>query len=382
MRAERSPDGDATAQPDRAWPDAFVRTDEDRLAVLVLSALRGTTPRRLMAVANERGSAASTLAAIRQGRAGTPNDRSLARSIDPEELSASVVACGARIVPWGSREYPVQLTNIHDPPPALYVRGRPPPDPIAAVAVVGARRCTALGREIAWEIGRGLALAGVVVVSGAARGIDAAAHEGALDAGGSTVAVMGCGIDAVYPAASRELVARIRSTGTVVSEYPPGTPPLQRNFPARNRIVAGLCSATVVVEGAKGSGSMISAEHAMEFGRDVYAVPGAVTNPLAAVPLQLIRDGATMIRGAEDLLHDLGFEAAAGDVAGRVDLSEAERRVLAQLTGPTLPERVASAVGVPIPEAVGVLMRLELRGFVRSLGGRYESTLRAGSPSR
>ncbi|MEX2203795.1 MAG: DNA-processing protein DprA [Actinomycetota bacterium] len=382
MPAERLPlADDDEMQPRPTWPDAFVTTTEDLRAALVLSGLRGITPRRLIAVAAERGSAAATLAAIRQGRAGSENDRAFARTMDGEEISAVVAACGARIVPWGSAEYPAQLVNIHDPPGVLYVIGRPAPDPTRAVAVVGARRCTQLGRELGASIGRALALAGVVVVSGAARGIDAAAHEGALDGGGTTLAVLGCGIDAVYPAGSRTLVRRIGASGTVLSEYPPGTPPVQRNFPARNRIVAGLCSATVVVEGAKGSGSMISAEHAMEFGRDVYAVPGAVTNPLAEVPLRLIRDGATMIRGAGDLLDDLGLELDAEKVVERLEISEDERRALAELTGPTLPDRVATALGVTIPQAVSLLMRLELRGFVRSVGGRYESTLKAGAAS-
>jgi DNA processing protein len=192
---------------------------------------------------------------------------------------------------------------------------------------------------------------------------------------------MGCGIGAVYPAGSRELVERITASGTVVSEYPPGTPPTQRSFPARNRIVAGLCRATVVVEGAGGSGSMISAEHALEFGRDVYAVPGAVTNPLADVPLQLIREGATMIRGTFDLLHDLGLELVAEEVAQRAGVSDAERRVLAELAGPTLPDRIAAAIGASVPEVVAVLMRLELRGFVRNVGGRYETTLSGSAAS-
>lgn len=382
MPAERLPrDDGAEIQARPTWPDAFVTTNEDLRAVLVLSGLRGITPRKLIDVADECGSAAATLAAIRQGSTGSENDREFARAMNGQEISAAVAACGARIVPWGSREYPAQLVNIHDPPAVLYVIGRPAPDPTRAVAVVGARRCTELGRELAAAIGRALALAGVVVVSGAARGIDAAAHQGALGASGTTLAVMGCGIDAVYPAGSRDLVRRIGETGTVLSEYPPGTPPVQRNFPARNRIVAGLCGATVVIEGAKGSGSMISAEHAMEFGRDVYAVPGAVTNPLAEVPLQLIRDGATMIRGAEDLLQDLGLELVSEEVVERLEISEDERRVLAQLTGPTLPDRVAAALGISIPHAVSLLMRLELRGLVRGVGGRYESTLMAGAAS-
>lgn len=347
-------------------------------AAIVLSGLRGITPRKLLALAAEHGTASAVLAEIREGRAGSQLDRSLAVEIDPASLRESAAACGARIVPWDAPEYPTQLRHVHDPPALLYAIGRPPPDPTSAVAVVGARRSTALGRELAHEIGRVLALAGVTIVSGAARGIDAAAHEGALVAGGHTLAVMGCGVDVVYPPGGRGLIERIRGSGTVLSEHAPGTPPLPWNFPARNRIVAGLCRATVVVEGAAGSGSMITAEHAMEFGRDVFAVPGAVTSPLAASPLRLIRDGATMIRGPEDLLEDLALEPGADEIADRVGMSGEERRVLEELTGPTLPDRIASTLGATVPEVVAVLMRLELRGLVRSIGGRYESTL-AGS---
>jgi DNA processing protein len=357
-----------------AWPAGFLRTERDRRAALVLSSLRGITPRKLLEVARARRSASATLAAIERGDAGTDNDRAVAAALDPRGIERAVEAAGARIVSWASAGYPPQLASIHDPPFVLYVRGEPLPEGTRAIAVVGARGCSALGREIALAIGRALALAGAVVVSGAARGVDAAAHEGALRAGGTTVAVLGCGIDGAYPAASRTLLQEIRAHGTVVSEYPPGTAPHPRHFPARNRIVAGLCAATVVVEGAEGSGSMITAEHALEFGRDVYAVPGAVTNVLATVPLQLIRDGATMIRGPDDLLEDLGLTAVASAVVERADLSDRERRVLAELVGPTVPDRVAAAVGASVPEVVAVLMRLELRGFVRSVGGRYEPT--------
>jgi DNA processing protein len=363
------------------WPDAFALGPQDRRAVLVLSCLRGITPRKLLSLAVELGTASAVLSAIREGRAGSGNDRAVARDVDAADVAASAAACGARLVPWGSAEYPEQLRHIHDPPAALYVVGATPPDATSSVAVVGARRCSDLGREIAFEIGRGLGLAGVTVVSGAARGIDASSHEGALDAGGSTLAVMGCGVDVAYPRTSRPLIDRIRGSGTVLSELPPGTPPFQRNFPARNRIVAGLCAATVVVEGAEGSGSMITAEHAMEFGRDVYAVAGPVTSPLSSVPLRLIRDGATMIRGARDLLEDLGREIDLRTTAKRADLPEEERRVLALLAGPTLPERIAGGFGASLPEVVGVLMRLELRGLVRNVGGRYESTLRGSAAS-
>jgi len=369
---------DAAATDERArWPDAFAERPQDMRALLVLSALRGIPPGRLREIAARTGSAAATLAEIREGRAGSRNDRRYARSLDPEALAGAARAAGARLVVWGSPGYPPQLEHLPDPPPLLYVVGEDLPDPTWAVAVVGARACSELGREIARAIGRGLALAGVTVVSGAARGIDAAAHEGALDVGGGTLAVLGCGIDVPYP--SRRLLDRIRTHGTLVSEFAPGTPPEAQRFPARNRIVAGLAAATVIVEGAERSGSMITAEHAMEFGRDVFAVPGAVNNPLAAVPLQLIRDGARMVRGVEDLLHDLGLEVTVEAAARRADLTDPEREALRHLAGPTLPERVAGALGTSVPEAVALLMGLELRGFVRSVGGRYESTLRGAA---
>ena len=367
----------APMSPWPCWPDGYGASAEDRWALLVLSALRGITPRGLIALALACGSASASLAAIREGRAGSDNDQAYARSIDPEAIAAAADRCGARFVTWASAEYPWQLRAIHDPPAALYVIGRPPPESRDAVAIVGARGCSELGRELAFELARDVGLAGLTIVSGAARGIDAAGHEGALSAGGRTLAVLGCGLGFDYPRGGRDLMRRVREHGTIVSEYAPGTPPSQRSFPARNRIVAGLCTATVVVEGAMGSGSTITAEHAMEFGRDVFAVPGPVTSPLSQVPLQLIRDGATMIRGSEDLLHDLGRDPVLDEVAARVELAEGERRVLELLTGPTLPDRLASTLGVPVPEVVSILMRLELRGFVRSVGGRYEPTYRA-----
>lgn len=357
------------------WPDAFARSREDLEAAMVLSALLGSTPRTLLELAWELGTASAVLAEIREGRAGSRADTEFARILDPGTIAGAAAACGARLAPWGSSDYPEQLRHVPDPPAILYVIGRPPPERTGAVAVVGARSCTDLGGELAREIGRALGSAGVTVVSGAARGIDAAAHEGALDGGGTTLAVLGCGIDVVYPKRGRALLDRIRERGTLVSEHAPGTPPVPRNFPARNRIVAGLCAATVVVEGAGGSGSMITADHAMEFGRDVYAVPGPVTSPLSEVPLQLIRDGATMIRGPEDLLEDLGLEPGQTPLPGLGGLAPDERRALERLTAPTLPDRLAAELGAAVPETVSLLMRLELRGLVRAVGGRYEPTL-------
>ena len=238
---------DRAGGPWPTWPPGYGSDDEDRRALFVLSALRGISPRSLIALAVERGSAASTLAWIREGRGGSENDQAFARALDPDAIAGAAKACGARLVTWASIDYPSQLRQIPDPPGAIYVIGRTPPDVTSAVATVGARRCTASGREAAHAIGRGLALAGLTVVIGAARGIDAASHDGALSVKGPTLAVLGSGLDVAYPSASRALIGRIGGAGTLVSEYAPGTPPSQHQFPARNRIVAGLSRATVVV---------------------------------------------------------------------------------------------------------------------------------------
>jgi DNA processing protein len=279
-------------------------------------------------------------------------------------------------VPFGS-EYPPQLENLEDPPAALFVKGRPLPPRERAVAIVGARNCSELGRELATAIGHDLATSGMCVVSGAARGVDAAGHQGALDAGGHTVAVLGCGIDQAYP--SRRMIDRIADSGTLVSEYPPGVPPEPYHFPARNRIVAAMCTGLVVVEGAQGSGSLISAEHALDLGRDVFAVPGTITNPLAHVPNVLIREGATLIRGVDDLMRDLKLGAGRSGAPVRLDLTVAEQAALELVVGPVLPEVVARGLGISVPEVLPLLLGLELKGLIRSIGGRFEPRLKAAT---
>jgi DNA processing protein len=355
-----------------SWPRTFARGRTDRDAALVLSALRGITPRRLLELAQTDRTAATVLERIRSGGAGSANDVAAARVLRPETIAGSLAQAGARFVVVGDPEYPSQLEHLADPPLGLFVRGRALVPGRALVAIVGARGCSDLGRDLARDLGRALADSGVSVVSGAARGIDAAAHEGSLDAGGLTVAVLGCGIDAVYPPGSRPLVRRILERGTVVSEYPPGVPPDGFRFPARNRIVAALARAVVVVEGRARSGSLISAEHALDLGRDVFAVPGAVSNPLSETPHRLIREGATLIRGAADLLLELGFDGPAQADPVDLDLPPAERRALDAVRGSVVPDRVAAALGVRAPEALALLLRLELRGLVRSVGGRFE----------
>lgn len=374
MRDEEAP------RPTR-YPPAFAATATDRRALLVLSALSGLTARKLLELAAVEGSASACLAAVRKGRAGSRGDRAHVGGVDPDGVAASVSACGARVIAWGDPEYPISLMDLADPPALLYARGRDLGSLVWRVAVVGSRRCSALGREVAVDIGRSLAAAGACVVSGAARGIDTGAHRGALDAAGTTVAVLGSGIDVLYPPGSRGLLQEIEASGAIVTEYPPGIPAEPFRFPARNRIVAGLARALVVVEGASGSGSMISVDHALDLGREVFAVPGPVTSPLSEVPLALIRDGAVMIRGADDLLADLGLDVAPATLAGPSELPPDELRVFEGLRSPCLPDAVARAASVSIPEAVAALTRLELRGLVRNVGGRYERRLapRAGT---
>jgi DNA processing protein len=367
--------GDAAFAP-TGWPRAFGVDPQERRAVLLLSTLRGITPRTIHRLCWHEERASLALSAIRAGRAGSDGDRQHLADVDAGVVMAAVDAVGARFLTPDDDEYPSSVLQLDDPPIALFVRGARLDIDEVRVAIVGARRCSSLGDEIARDLGRRLGSAGVCVVSGAAYGIDASSHRGALDAGGRTIAVLGSGIDVGYPRSSADLIERIAQTGSVVSEYAPGVPAEPHRFPARNRIVVALSSALVVVEGAALSGSRISVDHALDLGREVFAVPGPVTSPLSEVPLALIRDGATMIRGADDLLHDLGLVAPVRtDPEPPIELPEDERLVWMSLLESSLPDTLANAIPMPLSRTVAALTRLELRGLVRSTAGRFERTL-------
>jgi DNA processing protein len=214
---------------------------------------------------------------------------------------------GARLVLWGDADYPRPLAAIRGAPAGLYVMGCVQALKTPQLAMVGARSASPLGRTIARELADSLAQAGLTITSGLAAGIDAASHEGALSAGGRTVAVLGTGLDRVYPAENAGLAARIRIAGALVSEFPPGTEPQRRNFPRRNRVISGLALGTLVVEAAEGSGSLITAQRAGEQGREVFAVPGSIRSPLSWGCHQLIRDGAHLVTGPADVLAGLQF---------------------------------------------------------------------------
>ena len=292
---------------------------------------------------------------------------------DEQAERARLAALGYRFLARSEPSFPPLLRAIHDPPPGLFLRGDADAALLArpAVAIVGARACSAYGRQVARALGRDLAAAGLVVVSGLARGIDAEAHRGALESGGLTVAVLGCGIDRDYPAAHRELARQVAATGLVVSEYAPGVEPAPWRFPARNRIVAGLCAATVVVEARERSGALITADFALEDGREVLAVPGEITSSLSAGANALLRLGATPLTRAEDVLesYEIDPPAPAALAVG----STAEAVLACVREQPSGADALARSTGLSAEEVAVALTELELAGAVGEEDGVYRA---------
>jgi len=279
-----------------------------------------------------------------------------------------------RFVARSAHDFPPLLRAIHDPPPGLFLRGAAAAELLsrAAVAIVGARACSAYGAEVARMLGRELAAAGLVVVSGLARGIDGAAHRGALEARGSTVAVLGCGVDRDYPAAHAGLAREICERGLVVSEYAPGVEPAPWRFPARNRIIAGLARATVVVEARERSGALITADLALEEGREVLACPGEITSALSTGTNGLLRLGATPLTRVEDVLEAFGLESAAAPTPPAVGPTATE--VLERLAdAPAGIDELAAVTGLGAAELAGALTELELGGVVAVSDGIYRA---------
>ena len=285
----------------------------------------------------------------------------------------------ARGIHWVARSdpsFPAALRSIFDPPPGLFLRGDSAVELLdrPAVSVVGARACSAYGSHVARTFGRELAAAGLVVVSGMARGVDGEVHRGALEAGGSTVAVLGCGVDRDYPAAHADLARRICKDGLVVSEYPPGVEPAPWRFPARNRIVAGLAQATVVVEARERSGALITADLALEEGREVFAVPGEITSALSSGTNALLRLGATAATSALDVLEGFGLclsESAAPE------LSAGAEAVLTRLRdGPSSADELMRGVGLEAGVVAAALAELELHGLLTETSGIFRASMR------
>jgi DNA processing protein len=295
-------------------------------------------------------------------------------ALDLTANMASLERDGVRITTPVDVSYPALLQEIGAPPPVLYYRGELLETDRMAVAIVGTRRVTSYGRDMASRIAGDLARAGVTIVSGLARGVDGVAHQAALDAGGRTIAVLGSGVNRIYPPEHRNLARRIAEQGAIVSDYLPDTPPDGVNFPPRNRIISGLSLGVVVIEAPDRSGALITVDFAADHGRDVFAVPGPATATNSAGCNRIIREGARLVRNAEDVLEDLQIarrhEAVA--IQQALPMNEEDRRLLAVLSSaPQHIDDLAALSDSPVAAVSARLMTLELQGLVRNAGAQH-----------
>jgi DNA processing protein len=295
------------------------------------------------------------------------------RVIEPERQLEDLRRRGIRILHAEHPEYPHLLTEASGRPTVLYIRGRLTPEDDRSIGIVGTRRSTSYGKGVTERISQELAVAGVTVVSGLARGIDAVAHHVALESGGRTVGVLGSGVDVIYPSEHRRLVERILERGAVISEQPPGTKPDAPNFPARNRIISGMSLGVVVIEAPARSGALITANFAADQGREVFVVPGNVGNITSEGTNQLLRDGARIVRDGVDILEDLGMaNSQPAQLSLQLPVSAEEARVLGCLSSEPLHiDEIAEAANLPGREVAEALLMMELKGVVRNCGAQY-----------
>jgi DNA processing protein len=369
-------------------PDELVRHDDgDELTHAVrLALIHGVGPRIRQALLERFGSAAAVLSAAPSELREVPGVGSkLMQNIvaaregnDAEEEIAVCRSHGVGILTEADEEYPRLLREIHDPPGVLYVRGDLRAQDGLAVAIVGTRHATRYGLQQAERLAASLARAGLTIVSGLARGIDAAAHRGALGAGGRTVAVLGSGVLNIYPPEHGKLADEVAAQGAVISEAPARAQPRSGMFPQRNRIISGLSLGALIVEAGDRSGALITARHAMEQGREVFAVPGRVDGRTARGCHRLIRDGAKLVETADDVLEELGplVEATPREDGqllrhpAELMLNELEQKVLAAVgTESTLVDTVVAETGLAAAQVLSTISVLEMRRLVRRLSG-------------
>ena len=304
-----------------------------------------------------------------------------------KELTGVQKIAGCSLLNWTEPEYPQSLLQIYDPPVMLYVRGDPQVLNLPSLSIVGTRRPTLYGTQMAQRLGRDLAARGLVIVSGMARGIDAIGHQGAMDAHGRAIGVLGTGIDVCYPKENKKLYEKVLERGAIISEFPLRTHPAPENFPIRNRIVGGMPLGVVVVEGAQYSGSLITARLAMEFGREVFGVPGNVTQPVSFAPNQLIKQGAKLVTGAEDVIEELPTpiraallqaekpEAEQRNLLAAAALEGAEKKLYELLSTeqPVHIDEIVERSGLNSSEVLATLFDLEMKGIIRQLPGKQFS---------
>ncbi|MFH0768386.1 MAG: DNA-processing protein DprA [Chloroflexota bacterium] len=278
---------------------------------------------------------------------------------------------GVKVLTWHDPDYPARLKEIYDYPPLLYIRGSLLPQDEWCLSVVGTRRATVYGRQVTEEIVTELARNKITIVSGLAKGIDSVAHHSALEAGGRSLAIFGCGLDVVYPAENAALARRIMQQGAIISEYPLGTRPKADNFPRRNRIMSGLSLGVLVVEAGETSGAMITAHLALEQNREVFAIPGSILSPTSKGTNQLIQEGAKLVRDYTDILEELNLTAVAHQIEMKelLPASETESLLLKQLGAePTHIDEVCRSSGLPVSTVSSTLAMMELKGLVKQVG--------------
>ena len=303
----------------------------------------------------------------------------LRQAVELDQLLEQYQDQGIDVLTWDDDAYPRRLQDVDDAPPVLYVRGTLEIADEWAVAVVGTRRVTAYGRQVAHELARFLAQNGIVVVSGLARGVDGIAHKAAVEAGGRTLAVLGCGVDRIYPPEHRRLAEQIMESGALISDYAPGTPPEGPNFPPRNRIISGLSLAVVVIEAGKSSGALITANFALEQGRDVFALPGNITAPQSKGTNRLIQDGAQPLLTPQDVLDYLNLSRVTEHREAQAVLpaNPVEAQLLDSIGHePAHVDEISVRAGLPVETVSATLTMMELKGMVRQVGGMRYVVLR------
>jgi DNA processing protein len=352
---------------------------EARDYLYAFSRVKGIGPVRLRALQSHFPSLADAWQASQNEllAAGLDQKSALAllaarKDIHPHDELACLAPTGIQVITWDDPDYPKLLKQIDDPPPVLYVRGRLTDADAWAVSVVGTRGASVYGRQVTERLVTELAQNQITIISGMARGIDACAHHAALKAGGRTIAVLGCGVDVVYPPEHDKLAQQISEQGALVSDYPPGTQPDAVNFPPRNRIISGMSLGVVVIEAGERSGALITSDFAAEQGRDVFAVPGNILNHASKGPNRLIQKGAKLVTSTRDILEELNLHMVASHVAAQeiVPENDIERQLMARLSHePVLTDDLVNALNLPTEVVTSTLALMELKGMVRQASG-------------
>lgn len=354
--------------------------------LLALHLVPGLGPRLTAALLERFGSAAEVLRASSNQLSEVPHIGAVLadklhqamKTLNLAEEEELIAKYGVEILAHRHPGYPEPLANIPDPPPILYIRGKLEPEDVKGVGLVGSRQCTSYGKRVAERLAGGLARKGYTVISGLARGIDGAAHWGALKAGGRTLAIMAGGLSRIYPPEHGELAAEVQSHGAMISEAPMAMEPLATMFPGRNRVISGLSRGVVIVEANERSGALITARHAAEQGRPVFAVPGPVDSAASAGTLQLLRQGAILVRHVDDILEELEGvkpkDSAPAPTKPAPQLDETQQKVWTYLAEQARHmDEITRHLGKPISEVAGLMMNLEMKKVVRRLpGNSYE----------